>query len=878
MRYLTALFLLCTFHTQLRSQLVEISLEPYVVHDGSIAELEGMATYHVYAVCTNPEDEISSIYGDTTAPLTLTSTASFYQNSLGSNVGWTINPAFFSAFPAIEYDSWITVGVMNQNEVTGQPNTVGLDNTFTEFDAGGNFIVDSEWGGSWFTLFGDTQAQAGEDLKVLLAQLTVSANAVISGNLNIGLFVNGLQQNHEMYEGVTINQIAIEGCTFEIACNFDPNALIDDGSCVFICEGCTDSNACNYDPIASFENGSCEYESCIGCIDSSACNFSPSYTIDDGSCIFPSYGYDCVNECLSDMDGDGICDLLEVPGCLDPNACNFDDTATEWDDSCEYLSCAGCTYELACNYDPGASISNNAVCEFGNCGGCLDANACNFNPTVGFDDGSCSFPESDLYDCDGECISDTDGDGICDGADIVGCTDTAACNFNPDATVGDESCEFPEFGYDCSGDCLADTDSDGVCDANEILGCTNSEACNFNAEATDDDGSCAELDECGVCGGNGIQEGQCDCEGNVLDECGICGGMGIPEGNCDCFGNILDECGVCGGAGIPEGVCDCEGNAPALGYNCEGECLSDENENGVCDFLELEALQTELEDGVYCGEGTIWSGELGECIAYNPCPKDLDGDGLIGVEDLLQLLNAFGTECPNAEEPSTSEWTCGDPVNYHDYDYATVQIGEQCWFAENLRAETYLNGDSIPSNLSDSEWGSINMGAMAVFGEDAGCEEFSPEGDACNPDWSLNEYGRLYNWFAVDDQRGLCPTGWHVPTDGEWMTLEMELGMSEVEANESSFRGTDQGTQMKTTYGWAENSGTNSSGFSVLPSGYRTTDGDFHNAGFWGHLWSSSPSGSYSWSRFWMAMTPTVGRWEQFRRNGYSVRCLMDAE
>jgi len=104
------------------------------------------------------------------------------------------------------------------------------------------------------------------------------------------------------------------------------------------------------------------------------------------------------------------------------------------------------------------------------------------------------------------------------------------------------------------------------------LGCTDATACNYDSEATVDDGSCEGiadgacncdgdvLDECGICGGSGIPEGECDCDGNVLDECGVCGGSGIPNGDCDCDGNVLDECGTCGGAGIPEGECDCDGN------------------------------------------------------------------------------------------------------------------------------------------------------------------------------------------------------------------------------------------------------------------------------------------------------------------------------
>ena len=78
-------------------------------------------------------------------------------------------------------------------------------------------------------------------------------------------------------------------------------------------------------------------------------------------------------------------------------------------------------------------------------------------------------------------------------------------------------------------------------------GCTDPVACNYDASATYDDGSCLMLDECGICGGDGIAEGACDCDGNVLDECGVCGGDGIAEGDCDCDGNQLDALGVCGG-------------------------------------------------------------------------------------------------------------------------------------------------------------------------------------------------------------------------------------------------------------------------------------------------------------------------------------------
>ena len=318
-------------------------------------------------------------------------------------------------------------------------------------------------------------------------------------------------------------------------------------------------------------------------------------------------------------------------------------------------------------------------------------------------------------------------------------------------------------------------------------------------------------------------------------------------------------------------------DSTACNYNDEAN-----EDDGTCTYPPFGLADCEA-GGALCGEGTIWDASLQACVGFNECPSDLDGDGVIGVNDLMQLLSTFGTDCPEAGYPSgdpeTAEWTCGGPVNYHSYDYATVQIGDQCWFAENLRTEHYTNGDAIPANLSDGEWAVTASGAAAVYGEDAGCENWSPDGDACDPAWSLNEYGRLYNWYAVDDGRELCPTGWHVPTDGEWMTLEMALGMGESEANNEGFRGTDQGTQMKTTYGWyAEGNGTNLSGFSGLPGGLRNVGGPFIKGGQYSFWWSSSPAGSYAFYRSLWCDLPKVERLYTDHHLGFSVRCLRDAE
>ena len=227
---------------------------------------------------------------------------------------------------------------------------------------------------------------------------------------------------------------------------------------------------------------------------------------------------------------------------------------------------------------------------------------------------------------------------------------------------------------------------------------------------------------------------------------------------------------------------------------------------------------------------------------FNP---DYNGDGFIGVDDILGALSFYDNAWAGPVSPS---WSCGEAITYSGVGYSTVQIGDQCWFAENLRTTTYLNGDAIPRNLSNGDWSSTTSGAMAFY----------IDGPA---------YGGLYNWYAVDDVRGICPSGWHVPTDGEWTVMTNFLG-GEIVA----------GGQMKATYGWGGGgNGTNSSGFSGLPGGYRSISGDFYSAGFSGYWWSSSPNGSSAWNRGLLAFD-AVSRYDSNQRVGLSVRCVRDAE
>nr|MBC8311422.1 fibrobacter succinogenes major paralogous domain-containing protein [Candidatus Neomarinimicrobiota bacterium] len=110
----------------------------------------------------------------------------------------------------------------------------------------------------------------------------------------------------------------------------------------------------------------------------------------------------------------------------------------------------------------------------------------------------------------------------------------------------------------------------------------------------------------------------------------------------------------------------------------------------------------------------------------------------------------------------------GSCVDYDGNEYETIEIGSQLWMSESLKTTHYNNGDVIPTNLSNSSWQNTNSGAVAVYSDQES---------------NADMYGRLYNWYAVDDNRGVCPENFHVPTDEEYKELEMYLGMSESEAN-----------------------------------------------------------------------------------------------
>jgi len=200
--------------------------------------------------------------------------------------------------------------------------------------------------------------------------------------------------------------------------------------------------------------------------------------------------------------------------------------------------------------------------------------------------------------------------------------------------------------------------------------------------------------------------------------------------------------------------------------------------------------------------------------------------------------------------------------------YKTVKIGSQTWMVENLKTTRYKDGTKIQRDTDSYGWGVLTKPAYCWYKNDSAAYK--------------SKYGAIYNGFAVQTNK-LCPAGWHVPTQEDWRTLESHLGLSREQIDSISFRGTDEGSRMKYGAGWSNKIGSNSSGFTALPAGYRhTTIGMFIGAGLYTTFWSStnvimnSDTTDWIWIRQLEYEDPRIFCGWSFPGFGFSVRCLKD--
>jgi uncharacterized protein (TIGR02145 family) len=508
----------------------------------------------------------------------------------------------------------------------------------------------------------------------------------------------------------------------------------------------------------------------------------------------------------------------------------------------------------------------------------------------------------------GTCF-DPDNDGVCAEDEISGCTDISASNFNPAATENDGTCLFAEsaqcgsssivtfdghtydlvgIGTQCwfkenlradnylNGDVIPGNLTDeqwtsAMSGAQAIYGEGISEV----VDGSDDEISNLELfgrlynlyvvnDARGVCP-SGFHVPS-DTDWNILENHlggPLVAGMKLKASPQDSL--FWDGINTSGFSAVPTGI---------RGYY-----------NGVFSHQgSLSQLWTFSQNG-----STVWSrsllSETGSIQRdyFDPhygfairCLKDAepgtcfdpDNDGVCAEDEVSGCTedNALNFDPSATEDDGSCTFgpaQCGgaSSVTFDGHTYALVGIGTQCWFAENLRSDNYRNGDPIPGNLTDAQWTSTTSGAQAVYGEGTSVVYAGSSDEVMN----LETYGRLYNWYAVNDARGLCPSGFHLPSDVEWTSLTNSLGGAS----------TAGGALKSLAPAW---DGNNSSGFSGLPGGYRNSSYGYFNVmivdGYW---WSATPNGGYAWGRALHSGLSSMNRYSTHpKRDGFSVRCIRD--
>jgi uncharacterized protein (TIGR02145 family) len=570
-------------------------------------------------------------------------------------------------------------------------------------------------------------------------------------------------------------------------------------------------------------------------------------------------------------------------------------------------SCADCAgvpnggaVDLGCGCgDPGPSGCDNACGstlendECGVCGGNNDCVDCAGVPGGGAVDLGCGCGDPGPSGCDNACGSTLEDDacGVCggDGSDDVGC----GC-YQPAPSGCDNACNS-----------TAEVDCAGVC------------------------GGSAEVDECGVCGGDGIADGACDCEGNVEDCAGVCGGDGsscVEDCNCALYSENsgYDECGVCCGTGLnsccllDHPTCDaaagrCVWRSSVDGCRsvwpgCDGggdECC---DENGLnlnsgtdycCQHLSGVALICDCDGNIndecgVCGGDSSNSTECGcDDIPDGEC--DCDGNTLddCGVcnGDNSTCLDCAGVpngpavvdECGECGGDGIADGTCdcegnvdlgcgcgGDGsscvvLDIDENPYDPIQIGDQVWLKQNLKVTHYNDGSEILNITNDGEWIDITTGAYGNY------NNASSNGET---------YGRLYNGFVVDDERGVCPEGFHIPTDDEWTMLITYLAPDGEEENDDD--NTIAGGMMKEVglehWNSPNEGATNESGFTALGGGIRSGEtGDYFSRHYYGNFWSSTEEDETYWARMMMYNTSFVQRIFIYDNSwGLSIRCVKD--
>jgi len=277
---------------------------------------------------------------------------------------------------------------------------------------------------------------------------------------------------------------------------------------------------------------------------------------------------------------------------------------------------------------------------------------------------------------------------------------------------------------------------------------------------------------------------------------------------------------------------------------------------------------TDAGGGTVSARGVCWNTTPTPTISNN---KTVNGTGVGSFTSSITGLTDGETYYYRAYATNSSGTTYGQEFSFitpvTDIEgnlYKTVVIGTAVWMAENLKV-TKLNDDTEITNASlDADWIALAGPGYCWYNNDL--------------DFNKPIYGALYNWFAASSAN-ICPTGWHVATDAEYNTLEVALGLPQADVDIWGWRGTDHGSKMKNTTGWnAGENGTNTSGFTALPGGYRFhSDGLFNGQNSLGYWWTSTEhDADRGWYRRLDGNNTAVYKASTDKNAGKAIRCVKD--
>ncbi len=293
------------------------------------------------------------------------------------------------------------------------------------------------------------------------------------------------------------------------------------------------------------------------------------------------------------------------------------------------------------------------------------------------------------------------------------------------------------------------------------------------------------------------------------------------------------------------------------------------NENVTIKLFKEDQIVTEIVGNPGIPSNGVYLWTIGTTLTYSENYKiritSATNETIYGESPLFIISNEFGTA-----------------TDLDGNIYKTIKIGNQWWMAENLRVLQYPYAKSIPLITDNTTWA-----ALSDNGTDDACCYYE------NSNTNKNTYGVLYTWAAAmgdnaisssanpSGVQGVCPTGWHLPSDAEWKVLEKYLGMSQADADATNWRGTDVGSKLKekgTLHWLAPNTGaSNESGFFALPGGGRSaSNGTFISLIYSGFWWSTTECSSiYAWNRHLSYEKQGVYRYDYYyKSNGFSVRCV----